>query len=181
MEDKRFAHVLSDPKFRRIPKSERKVKIDNRFQSMFKDKKFKVKYTIDKRGRPVNHSTTEDLKRYYELSSEEESSESDNEQENDQEESDSNVNELNIEENASGKFVKAPENDESDLFKSDKSDKINSEDVKKKLKNLNVDYARGERTLFSESSSDDEESDGEESESEGNTIVLMQNKYNYLL
>ena len=60
MEDQRFAHVKTDPKFRRIPKGARKVKIDSRFKSMFKDKQFKVKYTVDKRGRPVNHTSTED-------------------------------------------------------------------------------------------------------------------------
>lgn len=77
MDDQRFAHVESDPKFRRIPKSERKVKIDKRFKSMFKDKQFKVKYTVDKRGRPVNHTSTENLKRYYELDSDESSIELD--------------------------------------------------------------------------------------------------------
>jgi len=34
--DSRFAHVFSDPRFKRIPKNERKVKIDKRFQAMFK-------------------------------------------------------------------------------------------------------------------------------------------------
>ncbi|XP_058799477.1 ESF1 homolog [Phymastichus coffea] len=75
LKDKRFAHIAKDPKFRRIPKNERKVKIDKRFQSMFKDKKFAVKYTVDKRGRPVNQSSTENLKKYYELSSSEDESE----------------------------------------------------------------------------------------------------------
>ena len=36
---------------------------------MFKDKKFKVKYSVDKRGRPIDTSTNENLKKYYELSS----------------------------------------------------------------------------------------------------------------
>jgi len=38
---------------------------------MFKDEKFTVKYTIDKRGRPINRTTTEDLRKYYDLSSSE--------------------------------------------------------------------------------------------------------------
>lgn len=130
-EDKRFAHIKKDPKFRRIPKNERKVKIDKRFESMFNDKKFKVKYTVDKRGRPVSHTSTEDLKRYYELSSEEES--------------DNESNELNVTHKTDGNI---------------------SEIIKKKLKNLNVDYARGESTLFSESSSDDEESEEEVSDTD---------------
>lgn len=71
LKDARFAHIARDPKFRRIPKAERKVKIDNRFKGMFKDEKFTVKYTIDKRGRPVNRTTTEDLRKYYDLSSSE--------------------------------------------------------------------------------------------------------------
>lgn len=71
LKDARFAHIARDPKFRRIPKAERKVKIDHRFKGMFKDDKFTVKYTIDKRGRPVNQTTTEDLRKYYDLSSSE--------------------------------------------------------------------------------------------------------------
>lgn len=71
LKDARFAHIARDPKFRRIPKAERKVKIDRRFKGMFKDEKFTVKYTIDKRGRPVNQTTTEDLRKYYDLSSSE--------------------------------------------------------------------------------------------------------------
>ena len=74
LNDKRFAYVARDPKFKRIPKAERKVKIDKRFQSMFKDKKFTVQYTIDKRGRPVNQTSSENLKKYYDLSSSEEES-----------------------------------------------------------------------------------------------------------
>ncbi|XP_052767146.1 ESF1 homolog isoform X2 [Mya arenaria] len=66
--DKRFAHVAKDPRFRKVPLKERKVKIDQRFKHMFKDKTFKMKYSVDKRGRPVNLTTNENLKKYYELS-----------------------------------------------------------------------------------------------------------------
>ncbi|KAI4462908.1 hypothetical protein MML48_4g00017144 [Holotrichia oblita] len=149
MEDKRFTHVATDPKFRRIPKAERKVKIDKRFKSMFKDKKFKVKYSVDSRGRPVNYTSTENLKRYYHLSSEESSS---SEEEDIQDE----------EHTEPGKFVKAPKdsgeesNTESNDLTVGKNDVKVSGDIKKKLKNLQVDYARGESRLFSESSSDEE-------------------------
>lgn len=51
-----------------MPEKEKKIKIDKRFQAMFHDKKFNLKYTVDKRGRPMSHNTTEDLKRYYDLS-----------------------------------------------------------------------------------------------------------------
>lgn len=170
MEDNRFSHIKTDPKFRRISKKERKVKIDKRFQSMFNDKKFKVKYTTDKRGRPVNHTSNEDLKRYYELSSESNSSDSESE---------------NEESEDIGKHVKKSEEIRKQVKKSEeigknikKSAKINELEekdisdkalpvnVKKKLKDLSVDYARGESKLLSESSSDDEESQEEISESE---------------
>jgi hypothetical protein len=144
MEDKRFTHIATDPKFRHIPKGSRKVKIDKRFQSMFKDKKFKVKYTVDKRGRPVNHTSTEDLKRYYDLSSSESSSDE--------------------ETSEPKKIVEPPETDELDV--KHKSDKEIPKEIKKKLRNLNVDYARGESQLLSESSSDDESEEEAESESE---------------
>lgn len=151
--DKRFAKFVIDPKFRRIPKSERKVKIDKRFKNMFNEGKFKAKYTVDKRGRPVNTTSTEDLKRYYELSSEAESSDSDAEPS-----PDTNV----------GKFVRLPKQTEVPTVdvepreQGSKSDKIN-----KRLKNLAVDYARGESTLCSDSSSDDESQSEDDSEEEG--------------
>lgn len=152
--DERFKHIATDPKFRRIPKLEKKVKIDKRFHGMFKDERFKVKYTVDKRGRPINHSSNNDLRRYYELSS----SESDNEGESDNNES------SDDEETEQGKFVRPKSESEEDevnkdLKKREKGDKKISDAVKKKLKNLHVDYARGEERLVESSSDDDEESD----------------------
>ncbi|XP_026025255.1 ESF1 homolog [Astatotilapia calliptera] len=66
--DERFLRVQKDPRFWEMPERERKVKIDKRFQSMFHDERFKVKYTVDKRGRPINHTSAEDLRRFYKLS-----------------------------------------------------------------------------------------------------------------
>ncbi|KAF4075375.1 hypothetical protein AMELA_G00233950 [Ameiurus melas] len=66
--DERFARVKKDPRFWEMPDVEQKVRIDKRFQSMFHDERFKLKYTVDKRGRPVSHTSTEDLKRFYKLS-----------------------------------------------------------------------------------------------------------------
>lgn len=80
MSDTRFAHIAKDPKFKRIPRAERKVKIDKRFQGMFNDKKFAVHYTVDKRGRPVNQSSSENLRKYYDLSSSEEEDETEAEE-----------------------------------------------------------------------------------------------------
>lgn len=83
--DARFQHLLADPRFRGVPKVQRKVKIDKRFQGMFTDDKFKVKYTVDKYGRPVNKTNAEDLRKYYELDENEES-DSDEEKEKEQQE-----------------------------------------------------------------------------------------------
>ncbi|XP_016325500.1 ESF1 homolog [Sinocyclocheilus anshuiensis] len=79
--DDRFSKVQKDPRFWEMPSRERKVKIDKRFKSMFHDERFKLKYTVDKRGRPVNQTSTEDLKRFYKLS---DSEQSDEEEENEQ-------------------------------------------------------------------------------------------------
>ncbi|KAK6300288.1 hypothetical protein J4Q44_G00283860 [Coregonus suidteri] len=73
--DDRFQKVKKDPRFWEMPEKEHKIKIDKRFQSMFHDDRFKLKYTVDKRGRPVNHTTSEDLKRFYNLSDSEEEKE----------------------------------------------------------------------------------------------------------
>lgn len=73
--DERFLRVQKDPRFWEMPEKEQKIKIDKRFKSMFSDKRFKVKYTVDKRGRPINHTSTEDLKRFYKVSDSEEEEE----------------------------------------------------------------------------------------------------------
>ena len=69
MDDPRFSKFQTDPKFRTIPKKVRKVKIDERFQSLLKDKKFVSKASVDKRGRPGNFSTKENYEKFYELES----------------------------------------------------------------------------------------------------------------
>ena len=61
--DERFAALARDPRFRRLRHDQRRVKIDSRFKAMFKDKDFKLKYAVDKRGRPVNTSTNENLRK----------------------------------------------------------------------------------------------------------------------
>ncbi|XP_043912127.1 ESF1 homolog [Protopterus annectens] len=79
--DQRFSKVTKDPRFWEMPEKEHKIKIDKRFQSMFHDKKFKLKYTVDKRGRPVNRSTREDLKHFYDITDSSSVDDSDNEKE----------------------------------------------------------------------------------------------------
>lgn len=77
MDDPRFGKLFSDPKFRNVPKKEKKVKIDQRFQSLFKDKKFVSKASVDKRGRPGNFSTKENYEKFYQMSSDSEDSDDD--------------------------------------------------------------------------------------------------------
>ncbi|CAF1301576.1 unnamed protein product [Adineta steineri] len=81
--DARFAHIAKDPRFRPASKSERKLKIDRRFASMFNDPKFKLKYTVDKRGRPLvkEHTTRDDMKKFYHLEEEDGNSSTSSEEE----------------------------------------------------------------------------------------------------
>lgn len=216
MRDSRFCHIAKDPRFKRIPKQEKKIKIDKRFQSMFKDKRFKVNYTVDKRGRPISHTSSEDLKRYYALSSDEDE---DSESECSWDDSSNVSNETNKEHTQTpsvktkldetgedgsnsisinkmkGNVVKdelkmkksnvSAEEQNNNLQKrkmgqwklecgleantgnevSSDEDNINkqkevmADSIKKKLRDLTVDYARGEGVLFSDSSSDEESSE----------------------
>lgn len=233
LKDARFAHIAKDPKFRRIPKAERKVKIDHRFKDMFKDKKFTVKYTIDKRGRPINQTTTEDLKKYYDLSSSEDEDASilstnkkddkkkkvkDNlkktkdkkktmkETESslvkdlfDEESEDNQNNDSCVSSNRDLHLIKSKENcfdDESNNESSDnksvenesvqkgfsqldfdenekqlhkrrgnESGKLTNE-IKERLKDLSVNYARGEGVLLTDSSSEEESSEASDVEEE---------------
>lgn len=73
--DGRFLRVQKDPRFWEMPEREHKIKIDKRFKSMFSDKRFGEKYTVDKRGRPINHTSAEDLKRFYKVSDSDEEEE----------------------------------------------------------------------------------------------------------
>lgn len=145
LKDSRFAKYINDPRYKQIPKHERKVKIDKRFQSMFSDDKFKVKYTVDKRGRPVNETSTENLRKYYDLEDSDKSSDSDDERseaENDKEEE---------QEETPGRFVKQPQSEDKDSapqtpkFQNDKLVRGKLEKItKERLLDLDIDYARGE-------------------------------------
>uniref|UniRef100_A0A8C2TIV1 ESF1 nucleolar pre-rRNA processing protein homolog n=1 Tax=Coturnix japonica TaxID=93934 RepID=A0A8C2TIV1_COTJA len=68
LSDGRFSRVARDPRFWEMPEKDRKVKIDKRFRAMFHDKRFKLKCTVDKRGRPVNYTSVENLRKFYALS-----------------------------------------------------------------------------------------------------------------
>ncbi|XP_013164302.1 PREDICTED: ESF1 homolog [Papilio xuthus] len=159
LKDNRFAKYLNDPRYKQIPKHERKVKIDKRFQSMFEDDKFKVKYTVDKRGRPINETSTENLRKYYDIDDSESSAEdSEDEEQLDQKE----------EEVASaGRFVRRAPSEDKEKNEEQKSvnDKLVrgklDKKTKKRLLDLDIDYARGEGVLLTDSSSDEESSEEE--------------------
>lgn len=131
IEDDRFSKVLRDSKFKKPPTRKRKVKIDRRFQSMFTDSAFQVKYSVDKRGRRLSKSPNEDLNKFYHVSS--------------SDESESEVEDL-----------PSLTREEESLVKK----KLISEKTRKKLSDVKVDYARGEGKLFTDSSSDESESEG---------------------
>lgn len=209
--DERFSHISSDPRFRATPKSVRKVKIDKRFQSLFTDKRFQLKYSVDKRGRPIEQSSNENFRKYYEISTEESSDESGSDEKSDdskiksdqgQQKNESNVpnRKSHPDNNKKHKLIgtnwvvtpasklKEEDNESSevtdeDTIKTDSSKDINkkvktsekpnieinagdlidkarmTDEVKVKLKDPNIDYARGMGTLLSDSSSEESSSD----------------------
>lgn len=144
MDDPRFNKLFTDPKFRHVPKKERKVKIDQRFQSLFKDKKFVSKVSVDKRGRPGNFSTKENYEKFYQMESS--SGEDDDDSDSDEYENPK----------KSPKTEKKP-------TKSKKDRKQNK--IAKKVQDPNVDYARGEAFL-TDSSSEEESSDEDDDQGE---------------
>lgn len=153
--DSRFAHLYNDPRFKPLPQSTGKVKIDKRFQPMFNDKKFKVKYTIDKYGRKVDKTSSEDLKKFYDI--EEKDDDDDEKDETDEDE-----------ESEAEEEEKPTEKDEdgNDRLITTTSEEI-SADLKQKLLDKEMDIARGHGTLMSDSSSDDDSSEDEASDEEG--------------
>eukprot|EP00927_Polykrikos_kofoidii_P083607 TRINITY_DN860_c0_g1_i1.p1 TRINITY_DN860_c0_g1~~TRINITY_DN860_c0_g1_i1.p1 ORF type:complete len:718 (+),score=185.67 TRINITY_DN860_c0_g1_i1:71-2224(+) len=67
MEDNRF-DTSKDPRFRRAPKTVRRVKVDERFASMFTDKRFVETAKVDKHGRKVKAGSEKlKLREFYEL------------------------------------------------------------------------------------------------------------------
>ncbi|XP_065343222.1 ESF1 homolog [Cloeon dipterum] len=181
--DDRFKHVSTDPKFRRLPQKERKVKIDKRFQSMFKDSKFKVKSLVDKRGRPVNFASTENYKKYYELTSSEEDSDEDDDQEEGEQKPkvhDKTSKQKKVQDEKSASSEEEDQESVDDVSGGEEADdeidkslnidqdekKLVTSEVRAKLKDLSVDYARGGGQLCTDSSSDDESSEEEDEELE---------------
>lgn len=168
--DKRFAHIVKDNRFHKIPREFRKVKIDNRFKSMFKDKRFKTKYQVDKRGKPVETSTNENLKNYYELDS---SDDDDNENDDDKDKqtvSNIQMDHHNMKSDIIHNVTKrtqdanpssSSESESDDESSVDKNNEANAAttfiDSTSEAIKQGVDLARGEGNISS--SSDDEDSD----------------------
>ena len=78
MTDSRFDKVFTDPRFMVAPKKVSKVKIDKRFQGMFKEKEFNVVAKVDKYGKRIDKKDTYALQNYYH-NAEDDSSSSDSE------------------------------------------------------------------------------------------------------
>ncbi|KAG8183839.1 hypothetical protein JTE90_025722 [Oedothorax gibbosus] len=74
MDDPRFKKFLKDQRSRNIPKNVRKVKVDKRFQNMFDKKNFKGGSSQDERGRKLELTSSENLRKLYNYESEEASS-----------------------------------------------------------------------------------------------------------
>ncbi|XP_017054797.1 pre-rRNA-processing protein esf1 [Drosophila ficusphila] len=158
--DARFQHLMADPRFRGVPKVQRKVKIDKRFQGMFTDDKFKVKYTVDKYGRPVNKSNAEDLRKFYEL--DENESDSDEEKEKESKKDSDSEAEVEQQERRAEELAIANLKDQEEDLGNDALDSDDSEvpeNLRERLTNPDIDYARGEGRLLTDSSSDEDSED----------------------
>jgi len=146
LNDKRFAKLATEKKFRSVGKKHKKVKIDKRFQSLFTNDKFSSKCSVDKRGRPKSLSARESFEKFYRL--DESDSDSENSEKSSDEDEDEHLQEDKSEEDSAGEEEKEAEVDQDDsgIEQSIKS-KLHSE----------IDYARGEGALYSDSSSEEEE------------------------
>jgi len=188
LKDERFAKIATDRKFRGAGRKQRKVAIDHRFKSMFKDERFVSKCTVDKRGRPQTFTSKENYRKYYDIQSESDDSTDSGEDDEQQyivnngkeavSESDRDGSEeATADEKAEQSDAESSSSDEEDdVTVDDQIDYVTPGDqidleVKKKLCNSEVDYARGEAALFSDSSSgDDSDTDTEaETQQEGAT------------
>uniref|UniRef100_A0A1I8N4A4 Uncharacterized protein n=1 Tax=Musca domestica TaxID=7370 RepID=A0A1I8N4A4_MUSDO len=163
-QDERFQHLVTDPRFKNLPKVQRKVKIDKRFEGMFTNDKFQVKYTVDKYGRRVNRSNADDLRKYYELnSSDDEEKEEEEEDKVDgqgSEKEDSEEDEQEEREKEEKAIIQESDVDENDALTSDDEEVPKS--LRDRLLDPNIDYARGEGRLITDSSSDDDSSEDDE-------------------
>lgn len=179
IEDDRFKHIATDPRFRGVPRSQRKIKIDNRFAGMFDDKRFKLKYVMDKRGRPIHSTTSEDLKKYYAVaSSDSESAADDDDTVEHPNEADSDTVEDPVKPKSAKQLAKRPavaddvaqsEEDDGDSEETEDSEDESgdesaesSEEEKEPERDLSRGIGNVETSSEEEESSEDEEEETEE-------------------
>lgn len=158
LDDDRFAHIATDVRFRGIPRQERRIKIDKRFQSMFTDERFKLKSAVDKRGRPQSYSASENLRKYYDISSSSSSASSEEEDEDEHDEgpdADGTRPSTPTPRSARRTNVTIPVRDE-DSESDDDSGEEEGQPV--------IDYARGHGNIESSSEDDSEEHEDEDVE-----------------
>ncbi|KHJ86594.1 NUC153 domain protein [Oesophagostomum dentatum] len=144
LEDERFAHLRSDPKFSGLSNKEKKVTIGKRFAAAVTDPRFSSRARVDKYGRPVKRAGGE-LLDLYEL-------EGSDEEEHETEES--TPKKARVESKSKKEHVvdEDEEKEESEgSAESDDDDEPDSDDNHPPAK---LDLARGEGNV--ESSSDDE-------------------------
>ena len=139
MSDKRFSRLTTDPKFRTVSRKEKKVNIDKRFRDVFKKgNKFAASESfVDARGRPkMNAAGVKDgYTKFYRLA----------------------------DKNASDQDSSDSEDREDAGSKKATVKKKMEADIKSKLLDHKVDYARGDANLYSDSSSSDDDSASEDS------------------
>uniref|UniRef100_A0A182NL65 Uncharacterized protein n=1 Tax=Anopheles dirus TaxID=7168 RepID=A0A182NL65_9DIPT len=151
-DDDRFAHLINNPRYHGIPKAKKQVKIDSRFKGMFEDARFNQKATMDKYGRKVKKTDSDMLRKFYHLESDEED-EQETQREREREE-------RAMEGRAGSSGAESDAEEGLKLTEAEKKVALSSK-VKKRLTDMNVDFARGEGMLGSDSSSDEGGSDGE--------------------
>ncbi|RZF40312.1 hypothetical protein LSTR_LSTR006921 [Laodelphax striatellus] len=162
--DPRFGHIMSDPKFKKPPIFQRKVKIDKRFQRMFNDKNFQVKYTVDKRGKPVNQSSVENYGKFYALSDDDSDSDDAGNEDKDSDGSVEEQNEVRLKTKKKSKVNPIDKNK-----KNSKKEKDFEEDIEKRQKNRLKTKNKGfivEDDIKEEASGDKDDVDEDDDNSE---------------
>ncbi|GBN81983.1 hypothetical protein AVEN_40943-1 [Araneus ventricosus] len=182
MEDQRFKSFVKDPRCRDIPKNVRKVKVDKRFQKLLRHKQFKGNSRIDERGRIVNFSNSEKLKKLYNLKdSSEDDSPSENSEDEQEDFKEKNSSPLKIEENEKSKKVESVDvsEDEGKSLQDKKSKHLQKDKTKvpKLISDLPENIASSDDDTGS--SEDEEESIDPEDESKNleiDSVAVQKNK-----
>lgn len=156
--DDRFAKLNSDPRFRTYRKVDKKLKVDSRFKSMFTENKFKLKYSMDKRGKNKKHLISDDYKKFYRLSDEEDADKEKDDAEAENEE----TNETVDVPSKTKKVETADSDSEEDVDEEDKNGEVKDQPPAERKLTHSIGYHRG---LKHEAEDDDDETDGSSSSS----------------